>query len=103
MMTVARGKNLEQYYTWEIPMRLLAISMAIFTCPLVYSQTVMDALTPRPGYYKELKPERYKERVEKMLKADEANPPSKQGVVFVGSATIAGWNLKHYFPQYRTV
>ncbi len=57
----------------------------------------------RPGYYKELKPERWRERVTRMLNNDAANPASSQGVIFVGSATIAGWDLKHYFPQYRTL
>ena len=55
------------------------------------------------GYYKEVTPERWKTRVEQMLRRDEQNPPKKQAVMFVGSATIAGWDLKHYFPQFETI
>lgn len=57
----------------------------------------------RPGYYKELTPDRWKDRVAQMLKADAADPPPAQAVMFVGSATIAGWDLKHYFPQFKTI
>jgi lysophospholipase L1-like esterase len=57
----------------------------------------------RPGYYKEITPDRWKARVEQMLQKDEQNPPPKEAVLFAGSATIAGWDLKHYFPEYRTI
>jgi hypothetical protein len=62
-----------------------------------------DRLWVRPGYYKQITPDRWKARVAKMLKDDEENPPSSEGVMFVGSATIAEWDLRHYFGQYRTV
>ncbi len=55
------------------------------------------------GYYKEITPDRWKGRVEQMLQKDAQNPPPKEGVLFAGSATIAGWDLKHYFPEYRTI
>lgn len=55
------------------------------------------------GYYKEVTPERWKSRVEQMLRRDAENPPKKEAVMFVGSATIAGWDLKHYFPEFETV
>jgi lysophospholipase L1-like esterase len=57
----------------------------------------------RLGYYKEISPERWKQRVEQMVQRDQQNPPKKEAVMFVGSATIAGWDVKHYFPQYETV
>ncbi len=57
----------------------------------------------RPGYYKEITPERWKDRVERMLAQDGTNPPPKEGVLFAGSATIAGWDVKHYFPEYKTI
>ena len=57
----------------------------------------------RPGYYKELKPERWQSRVDQMLQRDAENPPKKEAVMFVGSATIAGWDVKHYFPQFETI
>jgi lysophospholipase L1-like esterase len=55
------------------------------------------------GYYKQVTPERWKSRVEQTLKRDEQNPPRQEAVMFVGSATIAGWDLKHYFPELATV
>jgi len=57
----------------------------------------------RPGYYKEITPERWKSRVEQMLRQDAQNPPKKEAVMFVGSATIAGWDIKHYFPEFETI
>jgi GDSL-like Lipase/Acylhydrolase family len=55
------------------------------------------------GYYKEITPERWKSRVEQMLRQDAQNPPKKEAVMFVGSATIAGWDIKHYFPEFETI
>ncbi len=55
------------------------------------------------GYYKEITPERWRARVDQMVKRDQENPPKKEAVMFVGSATIAGWDLKHYFPQLETI
>ncbi len=55
------------------------------------------------GYYKEVTPERWKSRVEQMVQRDMQNPPKKEAVMFVGSATIAGWDLKHYFPEFETI
>ena len=55
------------------------------------------------GYYKEITPERWRSRVDQMVQRDQQNPPKKEAVMFVGSATIAGWDIKHYFPQYETI
>jgi hypothetical protein len=55
------------------------------------------------GYYKKITPDRWKARVEQTLKQDQQNPPKQGAVMFVGSATIAGWDLKHYFPEFDTV
>ena len=57
----------------------------------------------RPGYYKELAPERLRANVERMLKQDAAAPPPAEAVLFVGSATIAGWDIPRYFPEYKTI
>jgi lysophospholipase L1-like esterase len=57
----------------------------------------------RPGYYKELKPERHQTAVERMLSRDSAAPPPAEAVLFVGSATIAGWDIPRYFPEYKTI
>jgi lysophospholipase L1-like esterase len=57
----------------------------------------------RPGYYKELAPERQRAGVERMLKQDAAAPPPAEAVLFVGSATIAGWDIPRYFPEYKTI
>ncbi len=57
----------------------------------------------RLGYYKEITPERWRARVEQMAERDRQNPPKQEAVMFVGSATIAGWDLKRYFPQFETI
>jgi hypothetical protein len=78
-------------------------------CGVVSAQTKAPE-TPRRevqwvrlGYYKEITPDRWKARVEQMLAQEAKNPPAQEGVLFAGSATIAGWDLKHYFPEYRTI
>src|SRR5262245_20740420 len=55
------------------------------------------------GHYKDLTPDRWKSRVEQMLQRDKQNPPKTGAVMFVGSATIAGWDLKRYFPELETI
>ena len=55
------------------------------------------------GYYKEITPERWRSRVEQVIQRDTQNPPKKEAVMFVGSATIAGWDLKRYFPEFETI
>ena len=57
----------------------------------------------RPGYYKELTPERHRAAVDRMLSRDATAPPPAEAVLFVGSATIAGWDIPHYFPEYKTI
>ena len=57
----------------------------------------------RPGYDKELAPERLRANVERMLKQDAAAQPPAEAVLFVGSATIAGWDIPRYFPEYKTI
>jgi lysophospholipase L1-like esterase len=55
------------------------------------------------GHYKEITPERWRARVEQTLTRDKENPPKQGAIMFVGSATIAGWDLKHYFPNLETI
>jgi lysophospholipase L1-like esterase len=57
----------------------------------------------RPGHYKELKPDRLKSVVAQIVARDVENPPSSEGILFAGSSTVAAWDLKSYFPQYRTI
>lgn len=86
-----------------------------FTTLLITSAAVLSAQSTNPpaqrqqvpwvdlGYYKKITPERWKARVEQTLKQDQQNPPKQDAVMFVGSATIAGWDLKHYFPELATI
>jgi hypothetical protein len=55
------------------------------------------------GYYKQVTPERWRARVDQMIQKDAATPPKKEAVLFLGSATIAGWDIKHYFPEFETI
>jgi lysophospholipase L1-like esterase len=74
----------------------------LFTAAFLPGQA-RETVWVRPGYYKELTPERWKARVEQMVQRDQQNPPKQAAVMFVGSATIAGWDVKHYFPQYEAI
>ena len=44
-------------------------------------------------------PERWADAIAKFQKEDEAAPPPKQGILFVGSSSIRGWDLKKWFPD----
>ena len=85
--------------------QLIGASVAVLGVCLGQAGTRAKQATPwvRPGYYKEIAPERWKDRVRQMLEEDASNPPPTGSVVFVGSATIAGWDVKHYFPEFRPV
>ena len=48
-------------------------------------------------------PARLKNAVSALLKQDAETLPSSEGVLFVGNSLVARWDLRHYFPQYRTV
>src|SRR5579871_4328312 len=91
-------------------MRLTAL--ALFTATVLLGQATNTASEPparrqvdwvQLGYYKEITPERWKSRVDQMLQREMQNPPKQEAVMFVGSATIAGWDVKHYFPQFETI
>ena len=83
--------------------RLFWILLLTACCAVAQDAPRREVQWVRPGYYKEITPDRWKSRVEQMLAQDAANPPAKEGILFAGSATIAGWDLKHYFPEYRTI
>jgi lysophospholipase L1-like esterase len=50
-----------------------------------------------------LAPERHKARVDKFLEEDARTQPPTEAVMFVGSTTIASWNLKEDFTEYKTI
>lgn len=43
-------------------------------------------------------PEKWEGDIKKFEEQDKANPPQKQGVLFVGSSSIRLWNLEKFFP-----
>jgi lysophospholipase L1-like esterase len=45
------------------------------------------------------RPEVWKDAIEAFQKQDAAEPPPKQGIVFVGSSSIRMWDLKKSFPD----
>ena len=47
-------------------------------------------------------PAALKAKVAAMLKADQDNPPTSEGVMFVGGGPVEGWDLRHYFGAWRT-
>lgn len=48
---------------------------------------------------KPIGPARWEAEIAKFEAADLQNPPPPGGIVFVGSSTIRGWNVKKWFPD----
>jgi lysophospholipase L1-like esterase len=68
------------------PWLLLAL-----TCPLLAQDT-----NPAEGGPK---PHRFEANIERFEKQDAEHPPPQGEVLFLGSSSIVGWNLKHWFPE----
>lgn len=49
------------------------------------------------------KPEVWAEAIAKFEKEDKKMPPPKQGVLFLGSSSIRGWDVKKWFPDMLVV
>jgi hypothetical protein len=47
-------------------------------------------------------PDRLKTKVAAMLKADQDNPPTAEGVLFAGGGPVEAWDLRHNFGGFRT-
>ncbi len=84
-------------------MRLIALTLLTASWLLAQQPARGQIQWVQLGHYKEITPDRWKSRVEQMLQRDQQNPPKKRAVMFVGSATIAGWDLRHYFSQWETI
>ena len=79
------------------PGRLLAAVLAAAVC----SSSAL-AQSPQPKFQPK-KPEKQQNRWEPRIRAFEAQdkkrPPPEEGILFVGSSSIVGWNLKKCFPD----
>ncbi len=47
----------------------------------------------------EPKPNKWESRIAAFEKADAEHPPPQGAVLFLGSSSIVGWNVKHWFPE----
>ena len=74
----------------------ITIGSAFILFVLAFCVTVFPAMAQTPA--KEDKG-RYEKDIKKFEDADQANPPAKNGVLFVGSSSIRLWNLKKFFPE----
>jgi len=45
------------------------------------------------------KPNKWESKIAAFEQADAEHPPPKGEVLFLGSSSIVGWNLKHWFPE----
>lgn len=43
--------------------------------------------------------QRWEEKIAEFERQDRESPPPKDGILFVGSSSIAGWKLKEFFPD----
>jgi lysophospholipase L1-like esterase len=76
-------------------MRLhLLKAAALFALFLGASTAIADAKERIP-----CKPEVWAEAIAKFEKEDETMPPPKGGILFLGSSSIRGWNVKKWFPD----
>ncbi len=76
------------------PVAVRRLVFAGLLIPLLFS------ITPAFG---QAPPARLKAATAELLKKDAESLPSSAGVMFVGGSAAAQWDLRHYFPQYRTV
>ena len=64
---------------------------------------LVPALALAQGDWTRPIPERYEERAKSMEADAIENVVPEKAVLFVGSATIAGWDLEQWFPEFNTV
>lgn len=48
-------------------------------------------------------PDRWEPAIQKFEAEDKANPPVRDGIVFIGASSIVRWNLAESFPDLRAV
>ncbi len=48
-------------------------------------------------------PKKWEETIQEFEKMDQTDPPSKNGILFIGSSSIRGWDLDTYFEDYETI
>ena len=74
-------------------------SGAVICCLLGASMApAAEAKEPKP-----CKPEVWADAIAKFEKEDKKMPPPKQGVLFLGSSSIRGWDVKKWFPDMLVV
>ena len=81
----------------SVPSRLLAAVVGAALCTgAALAQSPQTKAQPRkPGQ----KPNRWESRIQAFEAQDKKQPPVQEGIVFVGSSSIVGWNLKKSFPD----
>jgi lysophospholipase L1-like esterase len=80
------------------PGRLLAAVLAAAVCS---SAVLAQGSRPEPQSKTSQKPQkqnRWESRIRAFEAQDKKQPPPKEGILFVGSSSIVGWDLKKCFP-----
>lgn len=82
----------------------VTVLLALFTL-LTLSPAVAQRQwrTPGPDDYKRSMPERTEARMQRYEAEAKEHPPPEGAVLFAGSATIAGWDLERWFPNFTTI
>ena len=68
---------------------------------LVVLAFVAAPLTLRAEEKKKFDPKRWEKDIQKFEAQDKENFPKPGGILFVGSSSIRGWNLKKFFPDLK--
>lgn len=55
------------------------------------------------GVFAQAAPERWEKVIQRFEKKDVEAPPAKGQILFIGSSSIVGWDLKKYFPELDTL
>jgi lysophospholipase L1-like esterase len=66
---------------------------------LVAAATVFAVSTQGVGGEPEKDPGRYEAAIRAFEEQDQKQPPPTEGILFIGSSSIRGWNLEPYFPD----
>ena len=80
-----------------------AVSAAILLSWQTAATAQRQARSPGPGAYKREIPARTEATAKRYEEEAKLNTPPEEAVMFVGSATIAGWDLERWFPEFTTI
>jgi len=76
-----------------------------FTLPRIVLLLAVAAIARGPlfGRTEKTEHDRWEPTIQRFEAQDRRQPPSKDGILFIGSSSIVGWNLDEHFPDLPTI